>query len=81
MPAVVPGAAGWGGPPALPCYGIVVRAAALALDSGLVLVQQGVEGVGKPELDAGGFHSESTSSLSSTLWRNALASHKRCRSP
>ena len=75
----MPGAAGWGGSPALPCYGMVIGAA--ALDSGLVLVQQGVEGVGRPELDAGGFHSGSTSSLSGILWRNALASHKRCRSP
>jgi len=69
VPAAVPGAADWGGPTALPCSGKVVGAAACALDSSLVLTLawQGVELMGSPELDAGGFHNGSTSSPSGIL--------------
>ena len=78
MPAAVPGAAGWGGLPALPYSGRVVRAAAHALDSGLALAWQGVEVVGSPELDAGGFHNGSTSSPSGIPWLPAnVAGHLR----
>ena len=72
MPAAVPGAASWGGPPALPYSSRVVRVAAHALDSGLALAWQGVEVVGSPELDAGGFHNGSTSSPSGIPWQNPL---------
>jgi len=60
---------------------MTVGAAVLILDSASALAQQGMEGMGSPKFDVGGFNSRITSLLIDTLWRNALVSRKRCRSP
>jgi len=85
----VPDSAGWDRSSALPCFRMKVGATASAPalgsasvpDFALILAREGVEKVGSLALGVDGFHSGSISSLSDTLWRNVLASRKRCRSP
>ena len=83
----MPDSVGWDRQSALPYFGMMIGAAAPALgsasvpDSALVLAWEGVEKVGSLALGVDGGHSGSISSLSDTLWRNILASRKRCRSP
>jgi len=70
----VPDSAGWSRPPALPCFGMRIGAAAHILGSAsvpdsvliLVLAREAVEEVDNLALGVDGFHSGSISSLFDT---------------